>query len=195
MIKIGVTGGIGSGKSVFCELFRLQGIPVYDADARAKDLNNSSQIIRENLIHFFGEDLYKEGQLNKKLFASIIFNDPEKLKLANSIIHPELAKDFIKWSELKRHFPYVVIDAAVLIEARFQNLVNLTVTVTAPQELRIKRAADRDKVPVSLIEERLRNQINEDDRLRLSDYIIYNDNEHSLIKQYSDLIAYISKNL
>lgn len=195
MIKIGVTGGIGSGKSVFCELFRLQGIPVYDADARAKDLNNSSQIIRENLIHFFGEDLYKEGQLNKKLFASIIFNDPEKLKLANSIIHPELAKDFIKWSELKRHFPYVVIDAAVLIEARFQNLVNLTVSVTAPQELRIKRAADRDKVPVSLIEERLRNQINEDDRLRLSDYIIYNDNEHSLIKQYSDLIAYISKNL
>lgn len=195
MIKIGVTGGIGSGKSVFCELFRLQGIPVYDADARAKDLNNSSQIIRENLIHFFGEDLYKEGQLNKKLFASIIFNDPEKLKLANSIIHPELAKDFIKWSEVKRHFPYVVIDAAVLIEARFQNLVNLTVTVTAPQELRIKRAADRDKVPVSLIEERLRNQINEDDRLRLSDYIIYNDNEHSLIKQYSDLIAYISKNL
>lgn len=193
MIKIGVTGGIGSGKSVLCELFRIHGIPVYSADIKAKELNNSSEIIRNSLIRHFGKEMYLDGELNKKLFASIIFNDPEKLKLANSIIHPELAKDFIKWVEEKSHYPYVVLDAAVLIEANFQQHVDITITVSAPEELRIKRASERDHVPEYMIKERLRNQITDNEKIKLSDYIIYNDNKHSLIRQYSELTEYISK--
>jgi len=193
MIKIGVTGGIGSGKSVLCELFRIHGIPVYEADRKAKELNNTSDNIRNNLIRHFGKDIYEDGQLNKKLFASIIFNDPEKLKVANSIIHPELAKDFIKWAEEKYHYPYVVLDAAVLIEANFQQHVDFTITVSAPEELRIKRASERDNVPEHMIEERLRNQLTDDEKIKLSDYVIYNDNRHSLIRQYAELTEYISK--
>ncbi len=117
MITIGVTGGIGSGKSVVCDIFRLHGVPVYDADKEAKELNDTSPVIRAELSRHFGEGLYREGRLDRKAFASIIFQDKQKVAVANAIIHPELAKDFLKWcSRQEQHHSMAIIDAALLLK-------------------------------------------------------------------------------
>lgn len=189
MIKIGITGNIGSGKSVVCEVLKLHGIPVYDADKGAKKLNDSSPVIRENLIHYFGKEIYtEENKLDKKKFAQIIFNNPEKLSLANSIIHPEVAKDFTSWASSKKKYSLVALETAILFESNFQQYVDKTITVYAPRELRIARASQRDQIPIEKIKEREKNQIPNEIKIKMSDFVIYNDDKHSLIAQISDLL-------
>jgi len=188
MIKIGVTGNIGSGKSVVCELLKIHGIPVYNADKEAKRLNNSSPVIREKLIHHFGKEIYIEGKLDKNKFAQIIFNDPEKLSLANSIIHPEVAKDFAAWAVSKNKYPIVALEAAILFEGNFHNYVDKTITVYAPHELRIARASQRDNVTIEKIIEREKNQIPDEEKIKIADFVIYNDEKHALILQVSTLL-------
>jgi dephospho-CoA kinase len=194
MITIGVTGGIGSGKSVVCDILRLHDIPVYDADREAKELNDTSPVIRAQLISHFGEGLYREGKLDRKAFASRIFQDEHKLALANSIIHPALAKHFLEWRERQQHHPMVVIDAALLIEAGFNKWVDRVVTVYAPKEVRLQRTIARDRSSADQVEARMSHQLPEEEKLKHSDFIIYNDNRHSLILQVSDLIRELSEN-
>lgn len=188
MIKVGVTGGIGSGKSVVCELLRVYGFPVYDADERAKELNNTSPIIRDKLISHFGNDLYPDNKLDKKKLANIIFTNPDNLKTANSIIHPEVAKDFIKWILERESFEIVFMDAAVLLEAGFNKILDKVITVYAPYSLRLKRASERDETDIKNIAERAKSQLSEEEKIKLSDFVIYNDNTHSLIDQVSTLL-------
>ena len=188
MIKIGITGNIGSGKSVVCELLKIHGIPVYNADKEAKRLNDSSPAIREKLIRHFGKEIYVGNKLDKNKFAQIIFNDPEKLSLANSIIHPEVAKDFAAWVASKNNYPIVALEAAVLFEGNFHHYVDKTITVYAPLELRIARASPRDNVPIEKIKEREKNQIPDEEKLKMADFIIYNDEKHALIPQVSNLL-------
>jgi dephospho-CoA kinase len=195
MITIGVTGGIGSGKSVVCEIFRLQGIPVYDADREAKKLNDTSPVIRAQIIRHFGEELYRDGKLDRKAFASRIFQDEHKLALANAIIHPELANHFLKWRGRQQHQPMVVIDAALLIEAGFNKWVDKVVTVYAPKEVRLQRTIARDRLSADQVEARMSHQLPEEEKIKHSDFIIYNDNRHSLILQVSDLIQKLSGNV
>jgi dephospho-CoA kinase len=188
MIKIGITGNIGSGKSVVCELLKIHGIPVYNADKEAKRLNDFSPTIREKLIRHFGKEIYVGNKLDKNKFAQLIFNDPEKLSLANSIIHPEVAKDFAAWVASKNNYPIVALEAAVLFEGNFHHYVDKTITVYAPLELRIARASQRDNVPIEKIKEREKNQIPDEEKLKMADFIIYNDEKHALIPQVSNLL-------
>ncbi len=188
MITIGVTGGIGSGKSVVCDIFRLHGIPVFDADKEAKALNDTSPVIREQLIRHFGEELYQEGTLNRKKLASLIFKDEHNLAIANSIIHPVLASYFLEWCRQRNNDAYLVIEAAVLIEAGFHRFTDRVITVYSPRDIRMERLMKRDSTDRNQVELRMKSQLPEEEKARLSDYVIYNDNHHSLIRQVSDFL-------
>jgi dephospho-CoA kinase len=194
MIKIGITGGIGSGKSVVSELLKLYDIPIYNADVKAKRLNDESPINRQKCMQSFGEDLYVSGKLDKQKFAQIIFNDPEKLRIANSIIHPELQKDFLRWLEIHSDSDIVAMEAALLFEANFQSMFDKVIIVYAPVSLRIVRASQRDRTTPEKIEERLRHQFPDEEKVKLSDFVIFNDEKHSLIIQVSDLLNRIRTN-
>ncbi|MCE5204612.1 MAG: dephospho-CoA kinase [Porphyromonadaceae bacterium] len=196
MITIGVTGGIGSGKSVVCDIFRLHGIPVYDADREAKELNDTSAVIRAELSRHFGEGLYHEGKLDRKAFASIIFQDKQKLAVANAIIHPELAKNFLNWcGRQEQHHSMVIIDAALLFEAGFNKWLDKIITVYAPKEIRLQRTITRDVSSADKVEARMNAQLPEEEKIRQSDFTIYNDNRHSLILQVAEIIKKLSENL
>lgn len=188
MIKIGITGGIGSGKSVVCEILRLHNIDVYDADKEAKLLINASEVIKNKLINHFGSDIYTNNELNRKLFGELIFNNEENLKIANSIIHPEVAKSFLIWCEHHKNSSIVAIESAILIEAGFIKYIDKLITVYASEELRIERVVNRDNTNVQNIKARIKNQISEEEKIKSSDYIIYNNNSHSLILQVSEII-------
>lgn len=190
-VRIGLTGGIGSGKSVVADIFRVHRFPVFDADKEAKFLNDNSSEIRSQLIEQFGDEIYVENKLDRKKFSSLIFGDKEKLKVANSIIHPVLAKHFEKWCSKNSESPLVVIDAAVLLEAGFNKFTDKVVTVLAPEELRIERVMKRDGVKRDKVIARMKHQMPEEEKIKLSDYVIYNDDKHSLIKQTDDLLDYL----
>ena len=195
MIKLGVTGGIGSGKSVVCEVLRLHDIPVYDADLEAKNLNDTSPVIREKLIEAFGAELYKNDKLDRKKLAQLIFNDEKNLRQVNSIIHPELAKHFEKWTDERIEHPIAAIDAAVLFEAGFQQFVDKTITVFSPVETRIERVVKRDNLTREHILSRINSQMSDEEKIKLSDFVIINDNKHSILEQVSTILKTISNPL
>ena len=188
MIRIGITGGIGSGKSVVCDILRLHNIAIFDADKEAKTLNNSSVIIREQLINHFGKDIYTDNTLNRKLFAELIFNNEDNLRIANSIIHPEVSKSFIKWCQQNSSSSIIAIESAIIIEAGFRKHIDKLITIYTPEELRINRVASRDRTSVKNKKARIDSQISEEEKIKLSDYTILNDNLHSLILQVSEII-------
>ena len=192
MIKLGVTGGIGSGKSVVCDVFRLHDIPVFDADREAKKLNDTSPVIREKLINNFGPDLYQGNKLDRKKLANLIFNNAENLRITNAIIHPELAKYFEKWVDQRKHHAVIAIDAAVLYEAGFQSLLDKTIVVMAPLKIRIERAATRDRLSKEQITARANSQMNDEEKAGLADFIIRNDGRHSLLEQVAQILQDIS---
>ncbi len=192
MIKLGVTGGIGSGKSVVCDVLRLHNIPIFDADREAKKLNDTSPVIREKLINNFGPDLYRNNRLDRKKLAHLIFNNEENLRKTNAIIHPELAKHFNKWVNQREHHAVVAIDAAVLYEAGFQSLLDKTILVMAPREIRIERAAKRDRLSQEQITARANSQMNDEEKVKLADFIIRNDGRHSLLEQVAQILQDIS---
>lgn len=143
MIKIGITGGIGSGKSVVAALLELSGIPVYIADTESKLLTATSPVIREKLVALFGEELYTADGLDKKRLASHIFGNPERLGQVNAIIHPEVNRHFLAWAE-RQNAPVCAIESAILFESGFNRVVDTTLMVYAPMEIRIRRALERD---------------------------------------------------
>ena len=192
MIKIGVTGGIGSGKSVVCEIFKLYNIPIFNADTEAKKLNDTSPVIRKQLIHHFGNDIYVDDRLNRRKFADLIFNNESNLKIANSIIHPVVADCFIEWCSKYNNQPFIIIEAALLIEAGFHQLVDKVITVYAQDEVRIERVMKRDSIARDQVEARMLNQMTQEEKIKFSDFVIFNDNKKSLITQISRVIAKLS---
>ncbi len=192
MVRIGVTGGMGSGKSVVCDLLRLHGIPVFDADLEAKQLNDTSAEVREALIRHFGEDLYEGDRLNRQRFAQLIFNDKQNLAVANAIIHPALARRFNDWCSAQSRFTYVAIDAPVLFEAGFDAHVDTVVAVYSPKELRMKRVMKRDRVDREKVEARMQNQLPEKEKVKRANHVIHNDGRHSLIVQVADWLTELS---
>ena len=189
MIKVGITGGMGSGKTVVSELFRLHGVPVFDADKEAKLLNDTSTRVKEGLTRHFGPGLYEGGRLNRAKLAGLIFQDEQNLAVANSIIHPVLAERFILWSQEREHHPVVVIDAAVLFEAKFERYVDQVITVFSPEEIRVERVKQRDGIDRSGAMARMQHQVPEEEKIRRADHVIYNDGNHSLIQQVANLLS------
>ena len=192
MKVIGLTGGIGSGKSVISSLLNIMGIPVYIADAESKRLTESSPVIKEKLSQKFGTDLYADGRLNKALLASLIFENEENRKYVNSIIHPVVRTDFEDWKAQQISFPLVAIEAAILFESGFADWVNVTVTVAAPEDLRIRRVELREGWSLAAIVSRIQSQLPEEEKIRRSDFVIHNDDRQALIPQVERMVAEIS---
>lgn len=190
MLKLGITGGIGSGKSTVSQLLELLSIPVYYADIESKRLTATSSVIKEKLIDAFGSEIYSGGGgiLNKPLLASLIFNDKKKLKTVNEIIHPEVIKDFINWAERHKTYPIIAHEAAILFESGLNIYMDKTVLVYTPLDIRINRVMQRDNISKEKVLERINNQMSDEDKIKLSDYVIYNDNNHSLISQTVGLL-------
>ena len=162
MYKIGITGGIGSGKSTVCALFREQGVAVYDSDAEAKRLMAESADLRRRLIEAFGEECYNAEGLDRKYLASKVFGCEEALQRLNSIVHPAVREDFRAWAERQRG-SYVVLESAILFEAGFENEVDATLAVMAPLEERVRRTMERDGVEREQVMERIKHQMSDDD--------------------------------
>lgn len=187
MIKIGITGGIGSGKSVVASLLELSGIPVYIADTESKRLTASSPVIREKLIALFGESLYTAEGLDKKQLASLIFGNPERLKQVNAIIHPEVNRHFLAWAD-KQTTPICGIESAILFESGFNRVVDITLMVYAPLEVRIQRALERDAVAREEIVRRINSQLPDEEKKEKSDYVIFNDGKQALLPQIAAIL-------
>ena len=186
MLKIGLTGGIGSGKSTVAKIFETLGIPVYYADKEAKRLMNSDDELIFSIKKNFGEEIYKNGELDRTLLASIVFNDRYKLDLLNSLVHPVTIRDAEQWAQ-KQKSPYTIKEAALLFEAGSVSNLDHVIGVSAPTELRINRAMKRNNTSREEVINRMNQQINEEIKMRLCDFIIYNDEKQFLISQVLEL--------
>lgn len=181
-IIIGLTGGIGSGKSTVAKIFAQLGIPVLDADATAKAIMNEDHSVKTKLIELFGEDAYKENQLNRPYIAQLVFEDAFKLQQLNAIIHPitiQYAKD---WAS-KQSAPYVIKEAALFFESGSSEGVEKIIGVTAPKHIRIQRVMQRDQMTRENVIKRMEHQLEDSLKMKLCDWVIQNDDMHLLIPQ------------
>lgn len=183
-LLIGVTGGIGSGKSMVCRLFECLDIPVYYADSRAKWLTNHDPEIRERVTQLLGPDAYdREGRYDTRFVASRVFGNELLLKQLNAIIHPVVLRDTKEWLVANAGLPYVAKEAAIMGKAGQANSVDYVVMVDAPVELRIQRILQRDKRSEAEIRAIIERQISDESRRGISDFIVQNDNDSELIPQ------------
>ena len=188
MIKIAVTGGIGSGKSYISHLLENMHIPVYNADNEAKRLTVSDAGIRGELIALLGEEVYKDGLLNKPLLASYLFSDPAHVLQINSIIHPRVRKDFTVWVERQEKCEIVGMESAILYKAGFQDTVDAVIMVYAPVELRIQRAMYRDGASEEQVRARIAAQMDDEEKRRRADFTVVNDGVQLLIPQLNRIV-------
>jgi dephospho-CoA kinase len=186
MLKIGLTGGIGSGKSTVAKIFETLGIPVYYADTEAKRLMNEDPVLRKSIINHFGSSAYTNNVLDRQYLASIVFNDKEKLDLLNALIHPVTIADAEVWMK-KQKAPYCIKEAALLFESGAAENLDYVIGVSAPAALRIKRVIDRDGLSREEIMKRINRQVNEEMKMKLCDFIIYNNEEQAVIPQVAKL--------
>lgn len=181
-LKIGLTGGIGSGKTTVAALFELLQVPVYYADAASKRLYQSDPQVKASLQQHFGEDIYSEGELNRSKLAGIVFADKSKLDLLNSLVHPPTIRDAESWFE-KQTAPYVVKEAALLFESGSVQGLDYVIGVFAPVHLRIKRVMDRDGSSREEVQNRMQKQLSESLKMKLCDFVITNDEKELVIPQ------------
>jgi len=194
MKKIGITGGIGSGKTTVCEIFKLLGVPVFHADDEAKNLQNNDLHIRALLIKLFGKHIYStDGMLDRKKLAELIFNDSDALAKVNSIIHPAVRKSFLKWTDNHQDAYYILYEAAILLESGYASDFDRTILVLADEKVRIERVIKRDHVSEELVKQRINNQMPEAKKIKMVDFIIENSNEKLLFPQIIELDKLIRK--
>jgi dephospho-CoA kinase len=179
-MKLGVTGGIGSGKTSVCRVFNLLGIPVFSADPEAKQIMESDEGIIRRINSIAGKNLYANGSLDRMELAALIFNDHTLLEKVNSLVHPVVLDHFISWDK-KQTAPYVIMEAAILFESGASKLVNKIAAVVAPMEERIIRVISRNSLTREQIVERIRNQIDDETMIKSSDYVIYNSENDMII--------------
>lgn len=171
---VGLTGGIGSGKTTVAQVFESLGVPVYNADEEAKALMQSSDVIKQKLIHLLGENCYKDGQLNRSFIASKVFSDSELLEKINAIVHPQVAIHFELWFS-KQHTPYIIKEVAILFETNSQHLFDFIITVTAPVETRIRRVMERDQKTKEEVLAIIENQLPDSEKINQSNFVIKNN--------------------
>ncbi|MEO6456339.1 MAG: dephospho-CoA kinase [Ginsengibacter sp.] len=182
MLRIGLTGGLGSGKTTAARIFEVLGIPVYYADISAKRLMNENDVLKKRLQNQFGNEIYPEGKLDKKLLADKVFNDEKKLQILNSIVHPATIHDAEKWISVQTS-PYIIKEAALLFESGSNKHLDFIIGVSAPLELRIERAMARDKITREQVLARINKQMDEEEKIGLCDFVLINDEQHLLIPQ------------
>jgi len=189
MIKVGITGGIGSGKSTVCRVFETFGIPVFYADAVAKSIMVTDHILVTGLKETFGQESYDEsGKLNNKHIAAIVFNDKDQLARLNALVHPAVFRAFDVWIEtIPPKTPYILKEAALLFESGSYKLCDKSVLVTAPASVKIKRVMDRDGVSAGQVEARMDKQMSDGEKSKMADFLIGNDGSQSVIHQVLEL--------
>jgi dephospho-CoA kinase len=187
MIKVGITGGIGSGKSTVCKVFRVLGVPVFEADRIAKQLMNTDLLLRKKLIDLFGPSVYQQDQtIDRKYLAGIVFNNPSLLGQLNEIVHPAVRKAFDEWC-LTQQAPYVIHEAAILFESGFYKMMDKTITVVTDTEERVDRVVKRDHSSAELVIQRMKNQWSDEERIKLADFVIGNNDQELIVPQIVEI--------
>ncbi|MDE1191632.1 MAG: dephospho-CoA kinase [Arachidicoccus sp.] len=192
MLKIGITGGIGSGKTTVAHIFHTLGIPVFNADTTAKEIVTRDKKVQTSLIRNFGKEVFANGELNKKYLADIVFKNSQKLNLLNSIIHPATIKASNDWMK-KQKAPYAIKEAALLFEAKTTNNLDAIIGIYAPLEIRINRVIARNHISRDEVLMRIGKQMDEDQKMNLCDYVIYNDDKSMVIPQVLELHRQFTK--
>lgn len=198
MKLIGLTGGIGSGKSTVASIFNTLGIPVYDSDLRAKLLMNANENVRKKIIDLFGQEAYSDNlELNTSWMASRVFNDREQLLKLNAIVHPAVFNDLLEWASKPEQLsaPYLIQESAILFEENLNDRFDGIILIVATEEIRISRVMQRDNVTRGKILQRISNQWPDEKKIPLSDFVIFNDGIRSLIQQVRDIDLMIRASL
>jgi len=183
---IGLTGGIGSGKSTVARMFELLNVPVYYADLEAKNLMNSAVTLKLGIAQLFGEKAFVNNELNRAYIADIVFKDKEKLQALNALVHPEVRKHFLDWVDSQMG-PYAIQENPLIFEKKDQHLFDKVITVTAEKEDRIQRVIDRDGLTKDQVLRRMRNQLDDTSKIELADFVIYNDILENTKTQVNDI--------
>ncbi len=191
---IGLTGGIGSGKTTIASLFKKKGIPIYIADERAKNITNTSKLIRKHIIELLGENAYQGHKMDRNYVSNKIFNDETLLKKINAIIHPKVTEDFVEWLK-KQKGPYCIKESAILFENGNYKYCDYTILITAPEEIKIKRVMKRDQLTILEIKSRIKNQWSDDKKSFLADTIIENIKLENTKDYISKIHLYLLENI
>ena len=186
MLRVGITGGLGSGKSTVCHIFRFLGAPVYEADQAARRLMQEDANLRQSIQDAFGEESYQNGAPNRPYLAGIVFGNAARLQELNQLVHPAVFRDFEQWCAVQQA-PYVIKEAAIIFESGSQRQLHGVVAVLAPTELRIQRAMQRDGAERAALEARITHQLPQETLKEKADYLIYNDGMLALIPQVLEL--------
>ena len=192
MLKVGLTGGIGSGKSTVAKIIEAMGYPVFYSDIESKKLLDNNENVIKKLIQQFGAGVYNEHIIDRKKLAQLVFNDQKNLEIINGIVHPEVRIQFNLWTE-KQKVKLVFNEAAILFETGSYLQFDKNILVVAPEELRIERVMKRDNISLLEVQNRINNQWNDEKKMPLADYIISNDNKRALLIQIENVIQDLNK--
>jgi dephospho-CoA kinase len=188
VLKIGITGGIGTGKTLVSKIFGVLGIPVYDADSRAKWISNFHPEVKKELTALFGKEVYQEGKFNSRFIVGEIIKDKTKTEKLNAIVHPRVGEDFADWATKHKNFPYLMKEAALMYESDSYKALDKIIVVSAPLDIRIKRILSRDPQRTEAeIRGIMDKQMSEDEKLKKADFVIYNDDQQLVIPQVVEL--------
>jgi len=195
MKVVGLTGGIGSGKTTIAKMFEVLGVPIYNADYEAKKIMQSSSIVKDKLVELFGKKSYKNQELNRSFIANIVFRDKNKLNELNRIVHPEVNKHFKDWVK-KQNSAYVIQENAIIFENNSLNKFDFIITVFAPKKIKIERVISRDKTTKELVLARMKNQLDDSLKIKNSDFVISNTDlnlsKNRVVSIHKDLLQKIS---
>ncbi len=187
MIKIGLTGGIGSGKTTVAQIFESFGVPIYNSDERAKWLMNNNRHVKNCIVNKFGKEAYTRGKLNRVYIAKVVFQNSTELQRLNDCVHPAVAEDFTNWANVQVA-PFVIKEAAILIESGASAICDKIIVVNADVETRIDRVIKRDQVTRDQVLSRMQHQFTDKQRMEHADFVIYNNGKEMLLKQVKNII-------
>jgi len=192
-LLIGITGGIGSGKTTLSNLLRLEGFKVYDSDVEARRLQNEHPHIRKQLVNLFGDDIYGSNGLNRSALAQIVFGKTDLLFQLNSIVHPIVLDDFKTWTEIHSNHKFLFMESAILFESGFNSMVDKVILTVASEAIRIARVVKRDGVTPEQVLARISHQLSDNEKIPHADFVIHSDDDKPLIDKMRKIVAQLSE--